>query len=101
MSRDRALQYLGISEGQARAASERARGGDLPPLDKDKFLTIRVDSDLHAKVTATAARRGVSVSDYLRSLIEADLDAGPGELSTDVRDALRRLVEAYQRSTAD
>jgi hypothetical protein len=101
MSRDRALGYLGISDAQARAAVERTRkAGDIPPMDKDKFLTIRVDAELHAKVSATAMRRGLSVSDYLRSLIDADLAASPGELGADVRDALKRLVEAYQRSTA-
>jgi hypothetical protein len=101
MSRDRALGYLGISDAQARAAVERTRKPDhVAPMDKDKFLTIRVDAELHAKVSAAAARRNVSVSDYMRSLIEADLAASPGELGGDVRDALKRLVEAYQRSTA-
>ena len=101
MSRDRALGYLGISEAQARAAIERTgEPNDVAPMDKDKFLTIRVDAELHAKVSATATRRGLSVSDYLRSLIDADLAASPGELGADVRDALKRLVEAYQRSAA-
>jgi hypothetical protein len=101
MSRDRALGYLGISETQAQAATERMQAPrERPPMDRGKFLTIRVDADLHAAVTATAARRGVSVSDYLRGLIDADLVASPGELGADVRDALRRLVEAYQRSAA-
>lgn len=95
--RKRVADYIGVSEAALEAAGERT---GLEDPHKHRFLTARVDERLHAAASATAARRGLSLSDYLRGLVEADLATGQGELGPDVRDALRRLMDAYQRSTA-
>ena len=95
-TRKRLADYIGVTEAALTAAGERT---GLTSGDKDRFLTARVDEALHAAATAAATRRGQSLSEYLRRLVEADLAAEPGELGADVRDALRRLVDVYQRST--
>ena len=86
-----------LTEEQMEAAGARVRGADAP--GRDQFLHVRVDADLRARAVAAAESRGVTMSDYLRDLIASDLAACSGELGTEVRDALRRLVDVYQRTT--
>ena len=96
-TKKRMADFIGMTEEQMEAAGARVRGADAP--GRDQFLHVRVDADLRARAVAAAESRGVTMSDYLRDLIASDLAACSGELGTEVRDALRRLVDVYQRTT--
>lgn len=97
-TRERMTEFLGLTDEQVAAAGTRV--GAPASAGRDLFLHVRVDADLRTRVLAAAERRGLTMSEYLRGLIEADLGAPQGELGAEVRDALHRLIEVYQRSTA-
>ncbi len=97
-TKKRLTSFLGMTAEQMDAAG--ARVDAVEATGRDLVLHVRVDADLRARALAAAERRGVTMSEYLRDLIESDLAARPGELGAEVRDALHRLVDIYQRSTA-
>ena len=97
-TKKRLTDFIGLTEAQMDAAGTRVRAAEAS--GRDQFLHVRVDAELRARAVAAAESRGVTMSDYLRDLIESDLSAGPAELGTEVRDALHHLIDIYQRTTA-
>lgn len=43
-------------------------------MDDRKNIVIRVEPDLHKKVKVYAAEKGITIQEYLVSLIEKDLE---------------------------
>lgn len=43
-------------------------------MTKEKSITIRVEEELHTRIKIAVAKKGVTLKDYIISLVEADLD---------------------------
>lgn len=41
---------------------------------KEKSITIRVEEELHTRIKVAIAKKGVTLKDYIISLVEKDLD---------------------------
>lgn len=41
----------------------------------EKTMTIRIDADLYKKIKVEVAERGITLKEYIVSLIEADLSS--------------------------
>ncbi|WP_433860159.1 hypothetical protein [Streptomyces kronopolitis] len=64
-------------------------------------LNARVQPELAEQVRAAASRSGMEISDYIASVLEADLAAASG--SADMREARARMhaAVAYKKWKAD
>lgn len=98
-TKKRLTDFLGMTDEQIDAAGARLGAGEVT-AGMDVVLHVRVDAELRARALTAAENRGLTMSEYLRNLIEADLSARPDDLGAEVRDALHRLVDVYRRSTA-
>lgn len=57
-----------------------------------KVFTLRLTEDQLDSVTDRASELGISKNDYIRRLIDGDIDTKPDEILTELR-ALRKLIE--------
>ena len=51
--------------------------------ENTKTITIRVTPELHREIKMYVASQGMTTQDYLRGLIEADLESKQGEEVSD------------------
>lgn len=66
--------------------------------NKDKTIVVRATAEFKAKIEKLAREQGLTVTDYITSLIEVDADKSKSKLPEQIARLCERLTEKQQRA---